>query len=1351
LINDSAKIEQPIIVKNLDIRFLENLGQRLKTGSRRSIYLNALPGRLMTRMDAADFEQLQEGLASAFLNSLLKSPKSQTILRFEPQKLLLPDIQRMMRRLNSISIENKDYYEEHGVETFSFGFPILLRRDSKDPKKIIKAPMFIWSLSLNRNWRKANEWVLERGEDYSIVSNFPLTAHVFNDTQIQLTPLYDHLTEDGFLDKDELAELIYSHYSQLLSKEKPELKDAFRMALDSPLMPIPGSESIESKTLEEPEILWSGIFGLFKAQKDSIIKDIEYYMSNLNVLETEFSALQQQLPEGRSSFMRHTFSMVRTDPSQQQLLHSLGKGENLVIQGPPGTGKSQTLTGIITNVISNGGRCLVVCEKKTAMEVLQNNLRNLGLGELSIIVEDIYRDRTPLVSSARERIQQQHPAYSLSPNYTRILQSCAAQIQRLQKFHEKLIVPVCGNERFADVVALYLQNAEKFPKSRLDNHLKPGNFTFSPNELERLVLSLRDAELLYKNLGTLQHPFNAFNDRFFGIANTHQVFAELKKSVSGLLFAVDGAQRDLLAYLFRYEKLLEDHYSEIMSQKAAIAEDITETIEAGMKASRYFFKKDKGAYRSFLAGISSKYKRLKVDKLEVLKNYVLLQKNHEKFNYFKHVFLDVKNIDKIGYEAILNNTKGYHENLRNWYSSKDAAIRDYVNKLSEQNIHPHINFVKEVKELTRNLDLFAQNFTKSQVFKVPFAFKSAVFRQRLDSLEELDKNLKSLEAKFESDFTVYHPLKYFWLNLDAAQQAAFTGMAHSGLKDWEDYFTSWYYYHLISAYADEFIPEENNYRNLCGNLKKELEDLRQAMLRHTLQFWRSKQTEQVKNFNRDKAPVKVHSLYNLRGNSGGRRTPLRQIFEADPDLFTAFYPVLMLSPTVCASMLPLKPGLFDAVIFDEASQLRLEDTFSALGRGTYKIISGDSQQMPPSDYFAASKNLIHDDYEEEDDENYDNTRLQKEAVDYLSSSESLLEYCIADGNYRERSLLVHYRSAHPYLIDFSNAAFYGSRLLPIQSLTDYRPIQFNAVNGIYKDSVNREEAKFVVERLLEIYRNSERNSEALPSVGVGTFNMLQRNLIVEMMQEYSMQDESNGTAFEALFTAGLFVKNLENIQGDERDIMLLSTTFGPTEEGNFIQNFGPINRELGYRLLNVIITRAKKHLEIFTSIPAQFYGRFRDFLGESNTGRGILYAYLAYAKAVSDADETSRNAVLKVVAENGSRSAMAHYSFYEASGYFAAQFSNTFAALLPEGYSLQRNIIYMGIKTPILINNPEGKTVMAIFPDVHGEQYSEEAYAWDFFKEERLQALGIQVARVWSLSWWKNKDSELKRLMSQLP
>jgi len=285
----------------------------------------------MTRMDAADFEQLQEGLASTFLNSLLKSPKSQTILRFEPQKLVLPDIQRMMRRLNSISIENKDYYEEHGVETFSFGFPILLRRDSKDPKKIIKAPMFIWSLSLNRNWRKANEWVLERGEDYSIVSNFPLTAHVFNDTQIQLTPLYGHLTEDGFLDKEELDELIYRHYSQLLSKEKPELKDAFRMALDGPLLPIPGSESIESKTLEEPEILWSGIFGLFKAQKDSIIKDIEYYMSNLNVLETEFSELQQQLPEGRSSFMRHTFSMVRTDPSQQQLLHSLGKGENLVI------------------------------------------------------------------------------------------------------------------------------------------------------------------------------------------------------------------------------------------------------------------------------------------------------------------------------------------------------------------------------------------------------------------------------------------------------------------------------------------------------------------------------------------------------------------------------------------------------------------------------------------------------------------------------------------------------------------------------------------------------------------------------------------------------------------------------------------------------------------------------------------------------------------------------------------------------------------------------------------------------------------------------------------------------------
>lgn len=1338
----------------LDIRFLENLKQRLSVSNRRSIYLNALAGRYLTRLDLSDLELIETGLAKQFLQELLSNPKSSTHIRVSPEKLGQPEIQRLMRRLSSMLIEHRDHYNEHGVETFGFGFPILLRRDTQDPTRIIKAPMFIWQLSIERNWRKANEWVLKRDEDYSIVSNISLASHLLNDAGLQLSPIYDHLMDDGILDKDELAGLLQQQFSQLLFEPQNELLTEFRNHLDGEITPILSPDEIKELTLEQPKILWSGIFGLFRSQKESIAKDIEHFISHFNPLQQSLQKLEAARQPGHSSFMKHTFAIVDTDPSQQHLLHALGRGENLIIQGPPGTGKSQTLTGIITNVLSNGGRCLVVCEKKTALDVLYNNLKQLGLEELAVIVEDVYRDRSTLVSSVRERTQQQHPKYSPSPNFIRLLQSCAMQVGRLQKYHEKLITPICGNERWSDVVPRCMQMQTKYPKERVEQFLKAKDFKFQPDELEFILRRLREGEPLFKELGTLQHPFNAFHERFFQIANTFQVGDELNKSVDGLLYAVDGAQRDLLTQLYQYEKMLEDHYTNVMAKKANLIDEIVDMIEDGLKASKYYFNKNGGFYRNFLTGISKKFKTLKDEKLVVLKNYTLLRNLHERYEYFDHRFIDLSDMKKLTFEQVKKDAQKYRDALSNWYSQKESAIREFVNQLSNDYVHPHVDFKKQVREITRNLDLFAQNFMKSQVFKVPFGFKSFVIRERLNNLEELDENLKKLAANFEADFALYHPLKYFWLNLTPTEQSAFQGMATSNIDNWEDYFTSWYLHHLLNAYADENVPQETHYRGILRNFKREESDMRKGLLAHTLNYWRAKQSMAVADFNKQKAPLKVHGIYNLRGNTGGRRTPLRQIFEADPLLFTTFYPVLMVNPSVCASMLPLQPHLFDLVIFDEASQLRLEDTFGALMRGNYKVVSGDSQQMPPSDYFQGARTLIHNEdvlTEEDAELDIQTLEFQNEAIDYLSSSESLLEYTIADGNYKEEFLQVHYRSKHPYLIDFSNAAFYGRRLTPMPPSTDYIPIKFNAVDGIYEERTNKMEAEQVIARLLEIVKLARDTQTEVPSVGVATFNLTQRNYILELVQTRSLADSSVGADFEQLFAAGLFIKNLENIQGDERDYLIISTTFGKKADGNFLQNFGPLNRQQGYRLLNVIITRAKQQLEVFTSIPPEYYGQYRQLIaGEGNNGKAILYAYLAYAKAVSEGDAIMRDAILKLVYEHCSQKPLHQIQMPNSDLHsFKQLVFDTLQQALP-GVMMEQNAVYSGFSIPVLIYNQDKQPKVALYFDVFHEFYSEEAYAWDMFYETHLEKMGFAVGRVWSYSWWQNTKAEQQRILEFL-
>jgi hypothetical protein len=374
---------------------------------------------------------------------------------------------------------------------------------------------------------------------------------------------------------------------------------------------------------------------------------------------------------------------------------------------------------------------------------------------------------------------------------------------------------------------------------------------------------------------------------------------------------------------------------------------------------------------------------------------------------------------------------------------------------------------------------------------------------------------------------------------------------------------------------------------------------------------------------------------------------------------------------------------------------------------------------------------------------WDNTSLVNESIDYLASSESLLEFALAEGYYEESFLEVHYRSHHHYLIDFSNAAFYGNRLTPLPVDEDIIPIEFEQINGIYQEHANEKEADAIVQYLLEL---ADSNKKKLPSVGVATFNLHQRNLILEKLQAISLEAPSKGGQIQRLFSAGLFVKNLENIQGDERDILLISTTFGRRPDDSFLQNFGPINRQNGYRLLNVIITRAKHKIKVFTSIPKQYYQNYRtEIMKNGNNGKGIFYAYLAYAEAVSNQDESSRQAILDLVYENCHQKAINEmlYSLKDQS------FEQTVIAFLEQAFpnaSIQQNHAYGGLILPLTISDSDDNIKLALYYDIYTDNPSSEAYAWDIFREQRLEKMGIACQRIWSKEWWSDVNQAQAKL-----
>ncbi|MFM8837889.1 MAG: AAA domain-containing protein [Bacteroidota bacterium] len=361
-------------------------------------------------------------------------------------------------------------------------------------------------------------------------------------------------------------------------------------------------------------------------------------------------------------------------------------------------------------------------------------------------------------------------------------------------------------------------------------------------------------------------------------------------------------------------------------------------------------------------------------------------------------------------------------------------------------------------------------------------------------------------------------------------------------------------------------------------------------------------------------------LYNLRGQTGQTRNSLHHIASSDKVLWMTLFPVTLCTPETASILFTGDNELFDMVLFDEASQMRVEESMAAMLKGKTIVVAGDKHQMPPSNWFEATgtHDLLKDDDPESD-------------LGALST-DSLLEYCIEHAAFSDNYLTFHYRSEHPALIEFSNAAFYGN-LKPLPLRESGVPFEIHQVDGTYIYQTNPAEAVALVDALLKVDVDAEGE---YPSVGVVTLNLKQRDYIVSEIISRRRASSVDDAKFLALEKAGLFVRNLENIQGDERDLIFLSTTFGRDLESQFKRNFGKLATRQGYRLLNVLITRARSQYVVFTSIPQDELSSY-DFLLSSrkeNWGYGLFYAWLTYIRMSVAANDWEKSPVLTLLHKN---------------------------------------------------------------------------------------------------------------------
>lgn len=387
------------------------------------------------------------------------------------------------------------------------------------------------------------------------------------------------------------------------------------------------------------------------------------------------------------------------------------------------------------------------------------------------------------------------------------------------------------------------------------------------------------------------------------------------------------------------------------------------------------------------------------------------------------------------------------------------------------------------------------------------------------------------------------------------------------------------------------------------------------------------------------SPKQWEDVTRLKGQRSRR---LREFIELGAGMgLMELRPVWLMNPDVASRVLPLKNNLFDTIVYDEASQMPVEYALPTLFRANIAIVSGDEKQMPPSAFFSGRTDSDEadifdgdqpDDYaSEQEKEQFEETwnrREIKDCPDLLQLARSALPIT---------TLQIHYRSVYRELIGYSNAAFYENNLSvparhPDATIQAIKPLEMIQVNGLYEKQTNSDEADRVVEVLAELWRRpySER-----PSTGVVTFNMKQADLIEEKLEQRAEADPVFRTAYQEESSRSengedmaVFVKNVENVQGDERDVIVFSTTFGRNSQRTFRRAFGVLGQKGGERRLNVAVTRARQKVVLVTSMPIADISDMLTTRRRPTIPRDYLQGYMEYARIMSSGDLQTGNALL---------------------------------------------------------------------------------------------------------------------------
>ncbi len=1099
--------------------------------------------------------------------------------------------------------------------------------------------------------------------------------------------------------------------------------------------------------------------------------------------------------------------VTHADPCQAEAVAQARHSAALVIHGPPGTGKSQTIANVIGDHLARGERVLFVCDKRTALDVVKYRLDSMGLGNLCGVIHDPQRDRRDFYLGLRERLENLAEAKP----YAAPARELALANNRLNQLHAELrgyfdclhATPngspsfhnLCGEwMELRAIVGVDLPEVEGVTNELLHAHRTDAEEILSralqarwPENPFRNRLGLSLPQCLSLTVNAVQASLECA----IQAAQAVDQFADenlLPLDVAVALREQAAARRDLAA---RLESVTQRNLFEVAARLGAAqswARWRGDFQALAGEAERLVSPLDRELFlqvkvkvpsladcnRRVLAlaewtAISKSWKRFfagrnKHAAIEALKPFALAldPENLERARQFyaslksRHLWSDLRNRILEIESSELPDDKilvTFHAGLPEFFAlfdcaelSANASARPYLNATLANVTAYAPSFIANLRLSAQRADAIHElemALTATQLFTAP-------------SMEELSSDWRRNETalpicqKFIDYVDTLEPavrLNDRLASLPSALQQALNNAAFRNLswKDAEPALRASALAREIRAHLrqDEALARVDTQRieAAFSELIQRSTEKSQLVRQHVQHLWQGRW--------RSRLLVGTGTRLNSDGTAlrqrlfvrGQKAMKLRQMIaagtgNADGDPLFDLCPVWMAGPATVAQIFQREP-MFDVVVFDEASQCRLEEALPVLLRAKRVVIAGDPKQLPPTRFFEQALVESDDVAAETAEEVFD--QQQSEAEDLLSAALNL--------SVQEAFLDVHYRSRNEALIGFSNMAFYGGRLQPIpghpRNKASQTPIKLIHIDGVYLERGNKAEAAAAAKLVAELLDDQEP-----PSIGIACFNLNQRDLILDALEELALHDR--GFA-ERLDTArrrrghdsfeGLFVKNLENVQGDERDHIIISTTFALDAENKFRRNFGALSRVGGERRLNVLVTRAREMIHVLTSIPRSEYLDTTPLNeGQRPSGRHQLYAYLRYAERLGELFEEWHRGI-----ETAKRDTTVSCEVSPTGNPSPVAESLAKSLFDPRGIG---STVYWGndgFCVDVALTNPTlpADVTIGLLADFTRYTKTPDPIAWEQFRTTVLTAQGWELHRLWSPALFRDPEANL--------